>query len=63
MNLDEFAYEYSDLSEESRKRKLKKFFDYLVNDLDGNEGFIMEMLVTAGAYEADDYFGTEGFKF
>lgn len=62
MNIDTFAYEFTSLSAERQKKGLKKIFDYLLEDIDGNLEVVDQILEVCNAYEADDGFGTEGLE-
>lgn len=62
MTIDDFAYEYKGLTKERQLEGFRKLFDYLLSDIEEHHGLLMAMLGCAGAEEADDYFGTEGFR-
>ena len=62
MTIDEFAYEWFDLSTERKTKGLKKLFDHLLANVEDHSELIQEILGCALAVEAEDYFGTEGFK-
>ena len=63
MTIDEFYYqEYDNLTKKAKQEKLKKIFDFIIKDPDAHLGIIDDFMSTLTGLEADDYFGTEGFK-
>ena len=62
MTLNDFANEYDNFIPEVQQAKLRKFFEYILNDIEANYHLIGEILDIAMSLEADDYFGTEGFN-
>lgn len=69
MNIDEFCNEYDNLTDVRKRDFVNRLLNELtkkVNQEFSNEGtsdlFLEEILPALLEAEADDYFGTEGFK-
>lgn len=62
MDIYQFLTEWGNLTVIRKQEGLQSLFDYLVDKIDDNEDYILDIIRTACDYEQDDYFGTEGLK-